>query len=398
MSGLQSLNALLGVESEDSFKTSTPNRENKDKTSSLGVDVDVELWLSSKLEEAWSSEKICSSLTTETLTAIRNKFSSLETSIKLRTLFSLLGLRKKLLDELNEPIKKLLEVASQDDDEWVRVVASILPILLSFSDSSMASNAIPPFSISDNVNVFAKTFQGLSHFLEQNDFAPQFSPLESCYLSSSVFELPAYATQNPHFVLKNSVKTDLSKKFEITKLGPQDLQAMMEENSSLSPPETSTFQTLASPPSTSLASPPGTSLSSLTPSQNSSLLSKQLKSKSSTPLSKPQWLKKSRMQLIEIGEVKELEEREAKKRRQEELDEQEKESEKEKEKEKKKKELEQKKAEKEVKKKLQKEEKEVQKKTKPDQKKNEKEKDEKEKKKVKKQVNWIPNPLLSIVF
>jgi len=56
---------------------------------------DIAIWLSSKLEEPWSSEKITSYLTSEMLQAIKLKFSGLETVIKLRVLFAFLGIRKK---------------------------------------------------------------------------------------------------------------------------------------------------------------------------------------------------------------------------------------------------------------------------------------------------------------
>lgn len=144
-------------------KDSSSNSNSNSNTTYSGInrmifppDVDIEFWLTTKLEEPWSSEKLCSLLTLENLTSIGLKFSNLETSIKLRTLFSFLGLRKKVLEELKSPIQTILHLALQDDDEWVRVISSILPILLS-EETEVINKEIPN-------EIFNKTKQEILEF------------------------------------------------------------------------------------------------------------------------------------------------------------------------------------------------------------------------------------------
>jgi hypothetical protein len=94
--------------------------------SSSGIRTDVTLWLTNKLEDPWSSEKISSSLSTEILQSVKLKFSLLESSIKIRLLFSFLSLRKKAISEMEKEIMDILQLGKEDEDEWVRVVANLL--------------------------------------------------------------------------------------------------------------------------------------------------------------------------------------------------------------------------------------------------------------------------------
>jgi hypothetical protein len=87
---------------------------------------DLNLWLHNKLEEPWSSSKISSFITSEIMKNISEKFVTLDPLIKLRVLFSFLILRKYFLKELENDINHVISLGLNDDDEWVRVISSLL--------------------------------------------------------------------------------------------------------------------------------------------------------------------------------------------------------------------------------------------------------------------------------
>jgi hypothetical protein len=100
----------------------------------MQMNMDVEAWLSAKLENPWSSERLASTLSVPTLQQIKSRFAFLDTPIKLRLLFSFASLRKKLKDELEGEVHELLALGSEDEDEWVRVISKMLEVLLKEGD------------------------------------------------------------------------------------------------------------------------------------------------------------------------------------------------------------------------------------------------------------------------
>lgn len=50
----------------------------------------------------------------------------LDTAVKLELLFVFPNMRKRQLEELKEHIEAIFELAQQDEDEWVRVIAELL--------------------------------------------------------------------------------------------------------------------------------------------------------------------------------------------------------------------------------------------------------------------------------
>lgn len=86
---------------------------------------DIELWLSTKLDDPWGSEKLSSLLNKDILHAITTRFSLLDNSIKLKVLFSFLGIRKPIMKDLAPDIKEVMDVAAADDDEWVQVMSRL---------------------------------------------------------------------------------------------------------------------------------------------------------------------------------------------------------------------------------------------------------------------------------
>jgi hypothetical protein len=97
----------------------------------LPIERDVIIWLNSKLEDAWSSEKIASFLTPELLESIKAKFNLLDTSLKLKVFFSFLTLRKKQFSELENEINQILDLGKGDvEDDWVKVISQFLSLIL----------------------------------------------------------------------------------------------------------------------------------------------------------------------------------------------------------------------------------------------------------------------------
>ena len=90
---------------------------------------DIEAWLSAKLEDAWSSEKLSSLLTNDILQHAKTKFSSMDTSIKLKLLQSFISLRKKPFKDMEEDVRSILQLAVNDEDEWVKILGGLLQTL-----------------------------------------------------------------------------------------------------------------------------------------------------------------------------------------------------------------------------------------------------------------------------
>jgi len=155
---------------------------------------DVTIWLTSKLEEPWSSQKITSYITSDFLQNIKPRFSTLDTAIKTRFLLSFVNLKKKTLLELEKDITDILQIAQQDEDEWVQVMAKILSAISKekqIFDADLLNNEV--FQ-----NMRTDLSQELTQFGEL-----QFCPLEYLYLSNKLIPtLPSVLTTNTHFKLK----------------------------------------------------------------------------------------------------------------------------------------------------------------------------------------------------
>jgi len=160
---------------------------------------DMEAWLAGKLEEAWSSEKIASLLTHELLQHVKGKFTSMDTSIKLKLLFSFVSLRKKSFKDVEDDIKEIFELSHSDEDEWVKVMSQML--------SSLSQDSI----MVENVDGFIQNSSRISALANARG-APQFFPLEYQYLNTELLPpLPSSITSSTtHFSLKKKDPAALS--------------------------------------------------------------------------------------------------------------------------------------------------------------------------------------------
>lgn len=90
---------------------------------------DIEAWLGAKLEDPWASEKISSFLTPEILQHAKAKFSSMDSSIKLKLLPCFISLRKKAFKDMEPEILSIIQLGTQDEDEWVKIISNMLQTL-----------------------------------------------------------------------------------------------------------------------------------------------------------------------------------------------------------------------------------------------------------------------------
>lgn len=92
---------------------------------------EIELWLTTKLNADWSSERIANHLTTDIVGTFANQYERLkylETPVKLRLLMCCLSLKKKSLADMSQSFQTLVQKGMNDaeEDEWIRVISDIL--------------------------------------------------------------------------------------------------------------------------------------------------------------------------------------------------------------------------------------------------------------------------------
>lgn len=90
--------------------------------------VDTASWLNNKLstDDPWSGPGFRSLLTPDVLRNIPEFFHRLEPQVKIKLLMAFLHVPRRVLDETSADISETLEIGSQDEDEWVRVICEIL--------------------------------------------------------------------------------------------------------------------------------------------------------------------------------------------------------------------------------------------------------------------------------
>jgi hypothetical protein len=157
---------------------------------------DLSLWLHNKLEEPWSCSKISSFITSEIMKSISEKFDTLDPLIKIRVLFSFIILRKYVLKELENDINHIIKLGLNDDDEWVRIISSLL--------STFTSKGTVAYSEIQKNESFHKMFDDVVKKQQQLTEPKSFFPLDYPYLSTSLFpkELLQTLNRNPHFTVQ----------------------------------------------------------------------------------------------------------------------------------------------------------------------------------------------------
>lgn len=100
----------------------------KFKMASGRQDIALHVWLQNKLssDDPWSGSNLRSLLTQDVLRNIPECFHRLEPQVKIKLLMAFLHLPRRVLEETSADLCETLEIGSQDEDEWVRVICEIL--------------------------------------------------------------------------------------------------------------------------------------------------------------------------------------------------------------------------------------------------------------------------------
>eukprot|EP00959_Pyramimonas_sp_CCMP1952_P226027 4726907-Pyramimonas_sp.AAC.1 len=82
---------------------------------------DTETLVSTRLMEPWSAPSFAGNLKSEVIETVQQRYPHLEQPVRLRVLLSALSLKKGPLSALGPQLRKLAEMAKDDEDDWVRV-------------------------------------------------------------------------------------------------------------------------------------------------------------------------------------------------------------------------------------------------------------------------------------
>jgi hypothetical protein len=82
---------------------------------------DTETLVSTRLKEPWSAPSFAGNLKREVIEVIQQRYPHLEQPVRLRVLLCALSLKKGPLSALGPELRKLAEMAKDDEDDWVRV-------------------------------------------------------------------------------------------------------------------------------------------------------------------------------------------------------------------------------------------------------------------------------------
>ncbi|KAF7731650.1 Negative elongation factor A [Apophysomyces ossiformis] len=87
----------------------------------------IRKWITEEfVNTSWRSQTVAQELTHDILDVIRAQYDSYDKATKLGVLFSMLYVRKVDLPVLRENMIRILQIASDDDDDWVRIVGNAL--------------------------------------------------------------------------------------------------------------------------------------------------------------------------------------------------------------------------------------------------------------------------------
>lgn len=174
----------------------------------------VEQWLASRFFAPWGSDRVAAQYTPEILEQIAAHFPTLENSIKLKVLFSLLGVRKAQLKTCESGLKTVLDRANADEDEWVRLLAEIIG---SFPESQTIRIDLSNEHFNELISdINTKRMHPMISFLSiiVHNSTTSFFSLAAGYLAQPPADL---STPVAHFKLKKPLDPIIAKKAAPTK-------------------------------------------------------------------------------------------------------------------------------------------------------------------------------------
>lgn len=99
---------------------------------SIGVASDnVRIWLHSVLERPWCGSHVAYSLNNDVLRLVVEQWSSLDTTIKLRLLTTLLSIKPAQLRNTQDGLQKVTALAAEDNDGWVQCIGQLMTTAIS---------------------------------------------------------------------------------------------------------------------------------------------------------------------------------------------------------------------------------------------------------------------------
>lgn len=98
---------------------------------SLGFAGDnVRIWLESKLEKPWSGTNVAYLFTKDVLALIADQYGTLDTTLKLRLLSSLMAVKSAQLRTMQDEVQKIIALTVEDGDGWVQILGNLITTVL----------------------------------------------------------------------------------------------------------------------------------------------------------------------------------------------------------------------------------------------------------------------------
>ncbi|XP_045475650.1 negative elongation factor A [Harmonia axyridis] len=169
-------------------------------------DSDTSLWLHNKLgisNDSWTGGSICSQLNVEVLRNIKDCFPDLQTQVKLKLLLSFFHIPRRNLEEWKSELESILDVAVQDSELWVAMLAEALktyPSTGSLNTEISDLEEVKPI-VTDLVNDLRK--------LIRKQLETVMLPMECHYLNKSALVSVVGNRPEPlkHFTLRKKQKS-----------------------------------------------------------------------------------------------------------------------------------------------------------------------------------------------
>jgi len=166
---------------------------------------DTCLWLHNKLgtsNDSWTGGSIISQLNSDILEKIKNCFQDLQPQVKLKLLLSFLHIGRRNLEQWKKELENILEVALQDSEPWVSMLADLL---IAFPSSGQLNVEVRGEGRKIYMDLMADLKKVLKKHGDQSDLV---LPLECHFLNKNAFISVVGHQPQPtkHFSLKRKPK------------------------------------------------------------------------------------------------------------------------------------------------------------------------------------------------
>ncbi|XP_030749942.1 negative elongation factor A isoform X2 [Sitophilus oryzae] len=171
-------------------------------------DSDTSLWLHNKLgisNDSWTGGSICSQLNAEVLRNIKDCFPDLQTQVKLKLLLSFFHVPRRNLEEWKLELEQILDVALQDSELWVAMIADALK---TYPSTGSLNTEIT--DVDEVRSIFSDLLSDLrKHVRKQNEHT--ILPMECHYLNKNALISVVGHKPEPikHFTIKKKPKSAL---------------------------------------------------------------------------------------------------------------------------------------------------------------------------------------------